>query len=136
MATTSINKRLCQHTVNESIIQSTRAGLERRHLAFAVANCVLNRRFAVATVGSCGDCLKLRRVAGKACNMTENALSIVIVIFSIQLQQTKISDRKLLIFQHGFMPDRKKYSLLRDTYFCEDSRIHYLHSKSLNMRSE
>ena len=33
-------------------------------------------------------------------------------------------------------PGRKKYSLLRDKYFCEDSRIHYLHSKSMNMRSE
>ena len=34
--------------------------------------------------------------------MTENALSILIVIFSVQLQQTKISDRKLFIFQLGF----------------------------------
>ena len=61
---TSINKRLCQHTVDESTIQSsesTRAGLERRHLAFAVANCVLNQRFAAATVGSCGDSWKLQR---------------------------------------------------------------------------
>ena len=30
--------------------------------------------------------------------MTENALSILIVIFSVQ---TEISDRKLFIFQHG-----------------------------------
>ena len=29
--------------------------------------------------------------------MTENAFSILIVIFSVQLQQTKISDRKLFI---------------------------------------
>ena len=50
---TSINKRLCQHTVNEPTIQSTRAGLGRCDLAFAVINCVLNRRFAAATVGSC-----------------------------------------------------------------------------------
>ena len=40
---------------------------------------------AVATAGSCGW------VAGKACNMTENALSILI-IFSVQLQQTETSD--------------------------------------------
>ena len=40
--TTSINKRL-----------SIRAGLGRLHLAFAVANCVLNWRFSAATVGSC-----------------------------------------------------------------------------------
>ena len=53
------------------------------------------------TVGSCGNCWKLRRVAGKACNMTENALSILIVIFSVHLQQTETSGRKLFIFQHG-----------------------------------
>ena len=34
----------------------------------------------------------------------------------------------------GRKPDRKKISLLRDKYFREDSRIRYLHSKSLNMR--
>ena len=34
---------------------------ERRHLAFAVANCALNPRFAAVTVGSCGDSWKLRR---------------------------------------------------------------------------
>ena len=33
--------------------------------------------------------------------MTENAFSILIVIFSVQLQQTKTSDRKLFIFQHS-----------------------------------
>ena len=33
-------------------------------------------------------------------------------------------------------PDRKKYSLLRDKYFNKDSKIRYLHSKLLNMRSE
>ena len=33
--------------------------------------------------------------------MTENALSISIVIFSLQLQQTEISDKKLFVFQHG-----------------------------------
>ena len=46
--TTSINKRLCQHTDDESTIQSTMVWLGRRHLAFAVANCVLNLRFAAA----------------------------------------------------------------------------------------
>ena len=52
------------------------------------------------TAGGCGDCWKLRRVAGKASSMTENALSILI-IFSVQLQQTETSDRKQFIFQHG-----------------------------------
>ena len=35
--------------------------------------------------------------------MTENALSILIIIFSIQLQQTEISERKLFIFHLGRM---------------------------------
>ena len=35
--------------------------------------------------------------------MTENALSILSVIFSIQLQQTEISERKLFIFHLGPM---------------------------------
>ena len=65
---------------------------------FAVANGALNPRFAAVTIGSCGDSWKLRRVAGEASNMTENALSILIVIFSVQLQQTEISERKLFIF--------------------------------------
>ena len=72
--------------------------LARRHLAFAVANCALNPRFAAVTVGSCGDSWKLQWVAGEASNMTENALSILINIFSTQLQQTEISERKLFIF--------------------------------------
>ena len=82
--------------------------LGRRHLAFAVANCVLNLRFAsalldtAATVGSCGDSWKLRRwVAGEARNTTENGLSMLIVIFFVQQQQTEISERKLFIFQRG-----------------------------------
>ena len=35
--------------------------------------------------------------------MTENALSILIVIFSAELQQTKISERKLFIFHLGML---------------------------------
>ena len=58
----------------------------------------LNPRLAAVTVGSCGDSWKLRQVADEASNMTENALSILIVIFSLQLQQTEISERKLFIF--------------------------------------
>ena len=111
--TTSINKRpwswpllinVCHHTVDtddESAIQSTMVWLGRRHLAFAVASGVLNRRFSAATVGCCGDGWKLWRVAGEAHNMTENALSIWIVIFSVHLQQTEISERKLFIFHLG-----------------------------------
>ena len=45
---TSINKRLCQHADNKSLIESTMVWLERHHLAFAVANCVFNLRFAAA----------------------------------------------------------------------------------------
>ena len=95
---------VCQHSVDTddgSPIQSTMVWLGRRHLAFAVANCVLNLRFSAATVGRCGDGWKLRRVVGEARNMMENALSILILIFSVQLQQTEISDRKLFIFNLG-----------------------------------
>ena len=53
------------------------------------------------TVESCGDSWKLRRVAGEASNMAENALSILIVISSVHLQQTEISERKLFIFHLG-----------------------------------
>ena len=53
----------------------------------------------MVTAGSCGDRWKLRRVAGEAHDMTENALSIFI-IFSVHLQQTETSGRKLFIFQH------------------------------------
>ena len=34
-----------------------------------------------STAGGCGNCWKLRRVTGKVRNMTENDLSILIVIF-------------------------------------------------------
>ena len=91
---------VCQHTVNESTIQSTRAGLGRCHLAFADANSILNWRFAMAAVGSCGACWKLQQVAGEACNMTANAL-FILIIFSVQLQQTEISDRKPFILHYG-----------------------------------
>ena len=74
--------------------------LARHHLEFSVANCALNPRFAAVTVGTCGDS-KLRRVAGEASNITENTLSILIVILSVQLQQTEISERKLFIFHLG-----------------------------------
>ena len=60
---TSINKRLCQHADDKSLIESTMVWLKRYHLAFAVANCVLNLRFAAALLdaaamaGSCGGLL-------------------------------------------------------------------------------
>ena len=67
-----------------------------------------------ATAGGYSDCWKLRRlleaavycwklriVASEAHNMTKNALSILIVILSVQLRQTKTSDRKLCIFRCG-----------------------------------
>ena len=53
-----------------------------------------------ATAGDRSDCWKLQRVVGEARNMMENALSILI-IFSVQLQETETSDRKLFILQHG-----------------------------------
>ena len=45
---TSINKRLCQHADDKSPIESTMVSLGRHHLAFAVANCVINLRFAAS----------------------------------------------------------------------------------------
>ena len=60
---TSINKHLCQHAEDKSLIESTMVWHERRHLAFAVANCAFNLRFAAAlldtaaTAGSCGGLL-------------------------------------------------------------------------------
>ena len=60
---TSINKRLCQHADDKSLIESIMVWLERCHLAFAVANCLFNLRFAAAlldaaaTAGSCGGLL-------------------------------------------------------------------------------
>ena len=105
-----INKCLCQHADDKSLIESTMVWLERRHLAFAVANCVFNLRFAAALSDCCGvpqrfaaarRTLQRRRIAGEARNMTENALSILIVIFSAELQQTEISERKLFIFHFG-----------------------------------
>ena len=65
----------------------------------------------------CSDSWKLRRVAGKACNTTENILSILIVIFSAQLQQTKISERKLFIFQHGANAIYKEFILEQNNTF-------------------
>ena len=59
----SINKRLCQHADDKSQIESTMVWLGRCHLAFAVANCVFNLRFAAAlldaaaTAGSCDGLL-------------------------------------------------------------------------------
>ena len=53
------NKRLCQHADDILPIESTMVWLGRCHLALAVANCVLNLRFAAAvldaaaTAGSC-----------------------------------------------------------------------------------
>ena len=62
MVATSI-KRLCQHADDKLAIESTMLWLGRRPIAFAVANCVLNLRFAAAlldaaaTAGSCDGLL-------------------------------------------------------------------------------
>ena len=44
--------------------------------------------------------------------MAENALSILIVIFSVHLQQTEISERKLFIFHLGRKSDHMLNSVL------------------------
>ena len=56
------------------------------------------------------------------------------VLFPIWMQESCQRLRQLL--EAAAAPDRKTYSLLRDKYFCEDSRICYLRLKSFNMRSE
>ena len=62
VATSIINVYVNMHD-DKLLIESTMVWLERRHLAFAVANCVFNLRFAAAlfdaaeTAGSCGRLL-------------------------------------------------------------------------------
>ena len=58
-------------------------GNECRRVARGYSNCwrLLRLLEALATAGSSGNCWKLWRVPGEARNMTENALSILIVIF-------------------------------------------------------
>ena len=76
-----------------------------------------------ATAEGCSDCWKLWQLLEAAATagscdglparprMTENALSIQIVIFSTQLQQTETSERKLFISQHGIsMCHSERYS--------------------------
>ena len=60
---------------------------------------------------SYGNCWKLQWVADEACNMTENASSILIVIFSVQLYQTKTSERKLCIFRCGIALNEPPFNL-------------------------
>ena len=79
------------------------------------------------TVGRCGDGWKLRRIAGEARNMTENALSILIVIFSVQLQQTEISERKAIYFPSPFW---------KINIFMKTAVFVIFVPKSLNTRSE
>ena len=91
--------------VNIQSIQTTNwrysqqwCGLEDAILHLQLPNCwMLRRRVA----GEACNGWKLQRVAGEACNMTENALSIWTVIFSVHLQQTEISERKQFIFHLG-----------------------------------
>ena len=61
---------------------------------------------AAATVGSCSDCWKLQQLleAATGCRkgpQHDRKCSFYLIIFSVQHQQTKTSDRKLCIFQHG-----------------------------------
>ena len=47
--------------------------------------------------------------------MTENTLSILIVNFSVQLQQTEISERKLFIFHLSFQPSLQRPTVPQQT---------------------
>ena len=66
--------------------------------AWKTPSCICSCQLCFKLEVCCGGSWKLCRVAG---DMTENALSILIVIFSVQLQQTEISERKLFIFHLG-----------------------------------
>ena len=55
--------------------------------------------------------------------MTENALSILIVIFSVELQQTEISERKLFIFHLGMQPQYGVWTIVYKTIDDPSLRI-------------
>ena len=69
--------------------------------AWKTPSCICSCQLCFKSEVCCGGSWKLRRVAGEARDMMENALSILIVIFSVQLQQTEISERKPFIFHLG-----------------------------------
>ena len=50
--------------------------------------------------------------------------------------KAKLPKAFINIYKCTLNPERKKYSLLRDKYFCKYSKVSYFCSKSLNMRSE
>ena len=64
-------------------LPSLALGNECGRVSRGYSNCWRLQRLleATVTIGSCGDCWKLRRVAGEARNMMENVLFILIVIF-------------------------------------------------------
>ena len=61
---------------------------------------------------------------------------IVLLLQHLKGKTYRVLKKLLTALASYLHPDRKKYSLLRDKYFCKDSRIRYLHWKSLNMSSE
>ena len=77
-------------------------GLEDK---FCSCQLCIKSEVCCGTVGRCGNGWNLEAATGcwrpgEDRNMTENALSIII-IFSVQLQQTEISERKLFSFHYG-----------------------------------
>ena len=48
--------------------------------------------------------------------------------FSISYYNT-VRKYYVILYHNSNIPDRKKYSLQKDIYFCGDSRIRYLNSK-------
>ena len=51
-----------------------------------------------STAAGCGNCWKLRRVTGKVRNMTENDLSILIVIFSYNYNKQRPQTESCVLF--------------------------------------
>ena len=75
---------------------------------------------AVATFGSCSDCWKLRRVAGEACDMTENVLSI----FNCDFFRTTPTNRDLWQKAVYFPAWNERYRHhQQNPYPCPDSMV-------------
>ena len=117
MSTYSQYRRRIGDTVNNGV-------------AWKTPSCICSCQWCIKSEVFCGNCWTLRRrVAGEARNMTENALSIWIVIFSVHLQQTETSERKLFIFHFGVLPCVCKHSTVTHHWCQHHFRKIYLGMK-------
>ena len=115
VATSTIN--VCQHADDKLLISQQWCGLEDASCICSCQLCIYSE-VCCGTVGRCGDGWKLRRITGEARNMMENALSILIVIFSVQLQQTEISEKTVYFPPWGYSNCWRLRRLLEATAGC------------------